>query len=90
MILDSYKTIEEINLDIAKKISKIRKRKNITQEQLAIMSNVSFGSIKRFENTGQISFLSLSKIAKALDMLDEIINLFNYVEYKNISEVINE
>ena len=31
------------------------------------MSGVSYGSIKRFEGSGQISLLSLTKIAMALD-----------------------
>lgn len=36
------------------------------------MSGVSYGSIKRFETTGMISLLSLTKIAMALDMADEL------------------
>lgn len=43
------------------------------------MSSVSYGSIKRFETTGQISLLSLTKIATALG-----------VSYQDIQEVINE
>ena len=54
------------------------------------MSGVSYGSIKRFESTGQISLLSLTKIASALDMADELGNLFTQVSYKNIEEVIKE
>ncbi len=54
------------------------------------MSGVSFGSVKRFETTGQISLLSLTKIAMALDMADELRNLFTQVPYKDIQEVINE
>ena len=54
------------------------------------MSGVSYGSIKRFESTGQISLLSLTKIASALDMADELGNLFTQVPYKNIEEVIKE
>lgn len=58
--------------------------------KLAKMSGVSFGSVKRFETTGQISLLSLTKIAMALDMADELRNLFTQVPYKDIQEVINE
>lgn len=54
------------------------------------MSNVSYGSIKRFETTGQISLLSLTKIATALQVADELRNLFTVVPYRNIEEVINE
>ena len=57
---------------------------------LASMSGVSYGSIKRFETSGQISLISLTKIAIALDMADELRNLFTKVPYKDIQEVINE
>lgn len=85
-----WKTVEEINLDIAKRIRKIRKRKKISQKSLSEISNVSFGSIKRFENTGEISLYSLTKICVALDLSDELENLFQNVEYNNLEEIINE
>ena len=47
-------------------------------------------SIKRFEATGQISLISLTKIAIALDIADELRSIFTQVPYKNIQEVINE
>lgn len=85
-----WKTVEEINLDIAKRIRKIRKRKKISQKSLSEISNVSFGSIKRFENSGEISLYSLTKICVALDLSDELENLFQNVEYNNLEEIINE
>ena len=50
----------------------------------------NYASIKRFETTGQISLLSLTKIAIALDLADELRNIFTQVPYKDIQEVINE
>ena len=67
-----------------------RKRRSISQEKLASMSGVSYGSVKRFESTGQISLLSLTKIAMALDIADELRNIFSQVPYRDIKEVINE
>ena len=61
-----WETPEEINLNLAKRVVDLRKRKKISQLQLSKMSNVSYGSIKRFETTGQISLLSLTQIAVAL------------------------
>lgn len=55
----------------AERIAEIRKVKNWTQKDLAEKSGVSFGSIKRFERLGKISFESLLKIAESLDRLDE-------------------
>lgn len=54
------------------------------------MSGVSYGSVKRFEETGQISLISLTKITLALGLADELRNLFTQVPYKDIQEVINE
>ena len=85
-----WETAEEISLRMAKRISRIRKRRGVTQEQLSEMSGVSFGSVKRFERTGQISLLSLTKLAIALDCADEIRHLFENVSYGSIEEVIRE
>lgn len=54
------------------------------------MSNVSYGSVKRFESTGQISLTSLTKIETALGIADDLRNLFTEIPYCNIQEVINE
>ena len=85
-----WETAEELDQNLALRVRNIRKRRSISQEKLASISGVSYGSIKRFEATGQISLISLTKIAMALDMADELRNLFTQVPYKNIQEVINE
>lgn len=85
-----WETAEELDQKLAARVRKIRKRRSISQQKLAELSGVSYGSIKRFESTGQISLLSLTKIALALDMADELRNLFTQVPYKNIEEVIHE
>ena len=85
-----WETAEELDKKLAQRVRSIRKRKSISQEKLALISGVSHGSIKRFESTGMISLLSLTKIAIALDMADELRELFTNVPYKDIREVINE
>lgn len=85
-----WETPEELDQKLAQRVRKIRKRRSITQEKLASISGVSYGSVKRFETTGQISLLSLTKIAIALDLADELRNIFTQVPYKDIQEVINE
>ena len=84
------KTWAEINNDIAQKIVRLRKRKKITQKQLAARSGVSLGSLKRFEQSGEISLQSLTKIAIALDVENELEDLFDNVPFSSIEEVINE
>ena len=85
-----WKTNDEILLDLAQRVKNVRKRKALTQVDLSVISGVSYGSIKRFENTGEISLYSLTKIARALDYIQEIENLFKDVEYKDIEEILNE
>lgn len=85
-----WETAEELDQKLAQRVQNIRKRRSISQEKLASMSGVSYGSIKRFETSGQISLISLTKIAMALDIADELRNLFKKVPYKDIQEVINE
>ena len=85
-----WETAEELDLKLAQRIRNIRKRRSISQEKLASMSGVSYGSVKRFESTGPISLWSLTKIAMALDIADELRNIFSQVPYRDIKEVINE
>ena len=85
-----WETAEELDLKLAQRVRNIRKLRSISQEKMASMSGVSYGSVKRFESTGQISLLSLTKIAMALDIADELRNIFSQVPYRDIKEVINE
>ena len=85
-----WETAEELDQKLAQRVRNIRKRRSISQERLASMSGVSYGSIKRFETSGQISLISFTKIAMALDIADDIRNLFTTVPYRDIQEVINE
>lgn len=85
-----WETPEEINKELADRVKKIRKRRKISREELSRKCGVSYGSIKRFETTGQISLLALTRIAVALGCVNEIKNLFTEVPYLSIEEVIRE
>ncbi|MCI5793067.1 MAG: helix-turn-helix domain-containing protein [Lachnospiraceae bacterium] len=85
-----WETAEELDQKIAQRVRNIRRRRSISQEKLASMSGVSLGAVKRFETSGQISLISLTRIAIALDLADELRNLFMQAPYKDIQEVINE
>lgn len=85
-----WETAEELDQKLAGRVRNIRKRRSISQKKLADMSGVSYGSIKRFETTGQISLLSLTKIAIALDIADDLRAIFTQIPYRTIEEVINE
>lgn len=85
-----WETPEEINMKVASNARNLRKRLGISQQKLSEISGVTYASIKRFEATGNISFLSLTKIAVALDAINGIKAIFTEVPYKSIQEVINE
>ena len=86
----TWETPEEMDLAVARRLRGIRKRRGLTQQQLSEKSNVSLGSIKRFESTGQISLISLTRLAVALDCADAVRQLFDDVTYNSIEEVIRE
>jgi transcriptional regulator with XRE-family HTH domain len=65
------KTPNDVLTDIANKVKIIRKSKGLTQLNLADKSGVSYGSIKRFETTGQISLDSLLRVAHVLGKLSD-------------------
>lgn len=70
------KTPKDVLLEIAKRAKVLRKQKKYTQQEMAMRSNVSLGSYKRFETTGQISFESLLQIAFILNRLEEFDGIF--------------
>ena len=85
-----WETPEEITIVVAEHTKKLRKRLKISRKKLSEMSGVSYGSIKRFEESGNISLLSLTIIAMVLDASGDIKKIFADVPYKSIQEVIYE
>lgn len=91
--MDSFsflKSPNQINKDIATRIRSRRKERKLSQVQLSKYSDVSLGSIKRFETTGEISLTSLIKIAFALGLESDFDQLFTKKSYSSIQEVIDE
>lgn len=83
------KTWTEINMDIANRMVQLRKRKKISQKELEAKSGVSLGSLKRFEQSGEISLQSFTKLAIALEVEGELETLFREVPFGSIEEVLN-
>lgn len=61
----------DIMLSMAQKVRALRKQVKMSQAELAKRSGVSFGSVKRFESGGEISFESLLKIANVFNRLED-------------------
>ena len=89
MINFERKTWEEINIGLASRLAQTRRRKKITQKELATRSGVSLGSIKRFEQSGEISLQALTKITIVLGVDNEIEALFSAPIFTSIEEIIN-
>ncbi len=87
---DFLKSPQETKLGIAGRVRERRREQRLTQTELASRSNVSLGSIKRFERTGEISLSSLIRIAFVLGYADDFDKLFSRRAYASIEEVINE
>ena len=83
-------TPSDIAVKLAQKMKSIRKRRRITQKQMAARSNVSYATFRKFEKTGRISLESFIKISMELGLTNELVNLFSTPGYSSIEEVINE
>lgn len=88
--LNNYRFEDVVLRDLAKREKKRRKSMKITQKDMARRTGVSLGSIKRFEQTGEISLHSLLKIAFVLNCLDDFDHLFERKFYRSVEEVLNE
>lgn len=89
MITLDKRTPPEICSLIAAALRKRRKDARLSQEKLAVKSGVSLGSLKRFERTGEISLLSLVKLATALQCQNELEQLFAKRIYSSIEDIID-
>lgn len=88
-LLFNPKTPNDIAKELVEKIKQHRKKLKISQAQLASKSGVSLGSIKRFESRYEISLNSFIKILIALNLEQDLENLFTQKSYNSIDEVIN-
>ncbi|QTK83049.1 Hypothetical protein AT6N2_L2421 [Agrobacterium tumefaciens] len=79
----------EVIRDLADRMKRRRIQQGLTQRELAARSNVSYGSLRLFEETGKISLESLVKIAFALEAEAEFERLFPGLPPQNIDDVID-
>lgn len=76
--------------EVADREKILRKRKKLTQAELSARAGISLAALKKFEQTGEISFVSLLKIAVVLDELEAFDSIFARRGYSSIQEVIDE
>ena len=79
-------TEESVLNNMVARVKKKRKAMKISQKALAEQSGVSYASIRRFESTGEISLVSLLKIAHALQCLKDFEELFKGSPITNLKD----
>ena len=90
MVQLTQKSASQIALETADKVRLRRKEQHLTQVQAAQKAGMSFGSYKRFEQTGEIAFDSLIKIAIALGMENDFDSLFAKKQFSSLKELIDD
>lgn len=76
MISVNMITPREMQRLIASRARNLRLELNLSQQSLSVKSGVSYGSLKKFEQTGQISLESLLKLTLVLGRMDDFKALF--------------
>ena len=71
--MDNILTIKR---ELVARVRECRRKKGLSQQRLAEQSGVSFGSVKRFERFGEISLVSLLRLAIALNCESDFAHLF--------------
>lgn len=79
-------TQETIIENLVERVIRRRKELKISQKEMAKQSGVSYGSIRRFESTGQISLESLMKIARVINSLEDFDLLFKTPQIIDIED----
>ena len=82
-----YLTEEKVIENLVNRVRARRKELKISQKDLAFKSWVSYGSIRRFETTGEISLKSLIRIAKVLNSLEDFNELFVHTQITNLKDI---
>ena len=88
-VFNLQKPPEQLSQGVAKRAAKRRKELGFTQADLSSRACVSLGSLRRFEQTGQVAFESLVRICIALGCEDDLDTLFARRAYQSIQEVID-
>jgi transcriptional regulator with XRE-family HTH domain len=85
--LYSIKTLSDHLNELAAKSKELRLQSNLSRESLAEKSGVNSASLKRFEETGEISLKSFVKLMMAFDRKDELSALLNPRTFGTLEEL---
>lgn len=83
----SLRDSTEILRDLALRFRDLRVTRGFTRQTLAERAGVSLASLKRFEVTGQISIVSLLKLAEVLEVTEGFDQLFPLPVARTLDEI---
>lgn len=83
----SVPTESKTTNDLVERFKKRRKELKLSQKDLSVRSGVSYASIRRFEEAGEISLTSLIKLANAIDCLNDFDELFKNAKISSLKEL---
>jgi len=79
-------TKQSVTDSLVARFKKRRKEYGLTQQELSKQSGVSYGSVRRFESSGDISLNSLLKISSAIGCLADFNELFSTPIIKSLKD----
>ena len=83
----NVQTIQSTLVSLTDRVKERRKELKLSQKLLAQKSGVSYASLRRFESTGDIAFVSLLKIARVLNCLEDFNTLFRKKIITNLKDL---
>lgn len=88
MVAFAILSSEDIALEMAARLKGRRLAQKLTMEGLAQRSGVPLGTLKKFERTGQIAFVSFIRLAITLKDEAALENLLREQQFETLEEVL--
>jgi transcriptional regulator with XRE-family HTH domain len=79
-------TVNSMKASLKDRFRLRRKELKLSQQNLAKRSGISYGSIRRFESSGEVSLTSLLRMSQAMGLIDEFDPLFKLPIIKNLKD----
>ena len=83
----ALRTPEQVATQLSERLEQLRLRRGWKQSTLAERAGVSLGSLRRFEQTGQISLRNLLALAFSLDHLGDFDSVLEIPEARSLAEL---
>lgn len=81
-----FATADEICVELGNRLKAARLAQGVLQAELAARAGVSRGTVNTLESTGQSTLASLVRVVQALDLVDELQDLFK-LKTQSISDM---